>query len=72
MSKYQALWNYVEQRGKEELVLRFEEIHIADWIEIDHSFLNAKKELLVYGYQVGKISLKQKTVTFLKTDQQAS
>lgn len=71
MSKYQALWNDVEKQGESELVLSFEEIHKAAGIEIDHSFLNAKKELLVYGYQVGKISLKQKTVTFLKMDQQA-
>jgi hypothetical protein len=34
--------------------------------EIDHSFLNYKKELTEYGYQVGKISLKGKTVIFNK------
>jgi len=33
---------------------------------IDHSFLNCKKELLNYGYKVGKISLKGKTVDFEK------
>ena len=35
-------------------------------IDIDHSFLNYKKELTQYGYQVGKISLKEKTVIFNK------
>ena len=34
--------------------------------EIDHSFLNYKKELLEYGYEVFKISLKEKTVLFNK------
>ena len=34
---------------------------------IDHSFLNDKKELLAYGYQVGKISMKKQTVNFQKT-----
>ena len=29
---------------------------------IDHSFLNCKKELEAYGYQVGKISMKNQTV----------
>ena len=33
-------------------------------IPIDHSFLNFKKELLNYGFKVGKISLKNKTVAF--------
>lgn len=35
-------------------------------IPIDHSFLNYKKELQNYGFKVGKISLKEQTVTFGK------
>jgi hypothetical protein len=46
--------------------LSFEEIKNIARIEIDHSFLNYKKELPHYGYQVGKISLKGKTVEFNK------
>ena len=34
--------------------------------EIDHSFLAYKKELKEYGYEAGKISMKEKTVTFRK------
>lgn len=30
---------------------------------IDHSFLKYKKELSEYGYQVGKISMKEETVS---------
>ena len=37
-----------------------------DGMSIDYSFLNCKKELLNYGYKVGKISLKGKTVDFEK------
>jgi hypothetical protein len=37
-------------------------------IEIDHSFLNYKKELIRHGYQVGKISLKEKIVLFNKIE----
>ncbi len=33
---------------------------------IDHSFLKYKKELLEYGFCVGKISMKDKTVAFIK------
>ena len=35
---------------------------------IDHSFLNCKKELLAYGWQVKKISLKEKTVSLEKIE----
>ena len=68
MSKYNAVWEYVVSRGESRLLLTFEEIHqIAD-LEIDHSFLTYKKELLPYGYAVGKISLKAQTVEFLKNE----
>ena len=68
MSKYSAVWEYVVSRGESRLLLTFEEIHqIAD-LEIDHSFLTYKKELIPYGYTVGKISLKAQTVEFLKNE----
>ena len=35
---------------------------------IDHSFLNFKKELPAYGYEVGKISMKAQTVAFRRVD----
>lgn len=68
MSKYNPLWEYVQKNGSPQLKLTFDEIHTIAGIEIDHSFLNAKKELTGYGYQVGKISLKEKTVMFQKAD----
>ena len=46
--------------------LTFDEIEKIAGIPIDHSFLNCKKELLNYGYKVGKISRKGKTVDFDK------
>ena len=36
------------------------------WVPIDHSFLTYKKELMDYGYQVGKASMKEQTVFFQK------
>ena len=56
MSKYNALWEYVRQKGSPSFQLTFEEIQQIAGIPIDHSFLTYKKELAAYGYQVGKIS----------------
>ena len=68
MSKYDALWEYVQKNGSPSFKLTFEEIaHIAG-IPIDHAFLTYKKELMAYGYQVGKISMKEQTVIFNKID----
>lgn len=67
MSKYNALWEYIQKDGRQSIKLSFAEIHNITGIEIDHSFLSYKKELTQYGYQVGKISLKEKTVIFNKT-----
>lgn len=66
MSKYNALWEYVKNSGKQSLKLTFDEIQNIAGVLIDHSFLNFKKELTNYGYQVGKISMKEKTVSFEK------
>lgn len=41
-------------------------------IPIDHSFLKYKKELVEYGYEVGKISMKEQTVLFNKINEQTS
>ena len=68
MSKYDALWDYIQKTEAPQIKLTFDEIHEIAGLEIDHSFLNYKKELLQYGYQVGKISLKEKTVIFQKLD----
>jgi len=68
MSKYDRLWEYISKDGKPSLILTFDEIKDITGFEIDHSFLNYKKELTQYGYQVGKISLKGRTVVFGKIE----
>lgn len=68
MSKYQQLWEYIGACREPSFQLTFDEIRQIAGIEIDHSFLTYKKELPVYGYQVGKISLKQQTVQFLRIE----
>ncbi|EGT3662161.1 hypothetical protein ERM55_13285, partial [Clostridioides difficile] len=64
--KYSSLWEYVKKNNSQSFKLTFEEIKDIAGIDIDHSFLKYKKELNEYGYQVGKISLKEKTVIFDK------
>ena len=66
MSKYEPLWNYIKENKKENYNLTYEEIKNILGFEIDHSFLTYKKELNNYGYEIGKISMKEKTVTFNK------
>ena len=67
MSKYDALWAYVQKDGSPTLKLTFEQIQEIAGIPIDHSFLKYKKELTDYGYQVGKISMKEQMVIFKRT-----
>ena len=68
MSKYNPLWEYVQKSRSQSFKLTFEEIQDIAGVPIDHSFLKYKKELAEYGYQVGKISMKEKTVIFNKID----
>ncbi len=64
MSKYDTLWAFVKKDGRPGFQLTFSEIREIAGIPIDHSFLYYKKELQEYGYQVGKISLKEQIVKF--------
>ncbi|GHU72262.1 hypothetical protein FACS189413_15090 [Bacteroidia bacterium] len=64
MSKYEKLWQYLQNDGSNTRKLTFEEIKNIIGFNIDHSFLNYKKEADQFGYQVGKISLKEKHITF--------
>lgn len=64
MSKYEPLWNYIKENQKDSYELTYEEIKSILGFEIDHSFLTYKKELKNYGYEVSKISMKEKTIIF--------
>ena len=68
MSKYDFLWEHVQKSEKTSFKLTFEEIESIAGVPIDHSFLKYKKELIKYGYEVAKISMKEKTVAFKKVD----
>lgn len=66
VSKYNALWTYIRERGEPQLNLTFDEIGRIAGVPLDHSFLRYKKELRAYGYAVGRISVKEQTVLFVK------
>ena len=62
MCKYDVLWNYIKDNNEESYTLTFAEVEKLLGFKLDHSFLNYKKELLEYGYEVLNISLKNKTI----------
>ena len=66
MSKYNSLWEYVQSNRNQSFKMTFEEIRDIAGIPIDHSFLKYKKELIDYGYEVEKISMKKQTIIFNK------
>lgn len=66
MSKYELLWKYIKNENKDVIKLSFDNIKDILGFDIDHSFLNYKKELLEYSYKVDKISLKEKYIVFSK------
>ena len=68
MSKYDALWRYIRDRGETKLLLSFDKIGQIAGVPLDHSFLKYKTELLSYGYAVEKISMKGQTVQFIRKD----
>ena len=66
MSKYEPLWKYIKDKNQKEFLITYEEIKDIVGFDIDHSFLTYKKELLEYGYEVKKISLKDKNILIIK------
>lgn len=70
MSKYNALWKWIEKNGADSFKLTYDEIEKISGLHIDHSFLKYKKELADYGYEVVKICMKEQTVAFSKLDEQ--
>ena len=66
MSKYDGLWKWIAENGQDQFKLTYAQIEELAGAPSDHSFLKFKKELLDYGYQVGKISTKEETVAFEK------
>ncbi|GHU87491.1 hypothetical protein FACS1894202_01880 [Clostridia bacterium] len=68
MSKYEPLWQQLQERGEAEFKMTYVEIAAVLGFELDHSFLTYKKETAAFDYAVGKISMKEKTVAFKKNE----
>ena len=72
MSKYDLLWKWINENKTDNFKLTYDEIENIAGVPIDHSFLTFKKELLQYGFNVAKISMKGQVVDFekVKEDQE--
>ena len=68
MSKYHALWAYIQRSNRQTLTLNFDEIGQIAEVPLAHFFLKYKMELFDFGYEVGKISMKNQTVVFIKKE----
>lgn len=64
MSKYDPLWNHISLLESDSVTMSFDDVESVLGFPIDHSFLTFKKELLVHGWEVGRISMKNRTVDF--------
>ena len=62
MSKYEPLGKYLKKNKKDNYILSFDMIKNILGFDSDHSFLKYKKELQEYGYEVKKISMKDRIV----------
>ena len=71
MSKYDPLQKWINENETYDFKLTYAEIENIAGVPIDHSFLTFKKELLQYGFQVAKISMKEQTVDFKKVNEEA-
>jgi hypothetical protein len=70
MNKYEPLWKHLQADGRGTFKMSYDEIRAVLGFDIDHSFLTYKKEAAEYGYTVGKISMKEKHVTFRKVTEE--
>ena len=68
--KYEKLWNFIKDEDVSKLT--FEKIEEILGFKLDHSFLNEKKDLKKYGYEISKISLKEKVVYIRRIDNEKS
>ena len=66
MSKYSPLWTWLSRQEVDACTLSFEEIGCLAGVPLDHSFLQYKKELTAFGWQVKKISMKKRVVFFAR------
>ena len=66
ISKYDLLWKWINENKTDNFKLTYAEIENIAGVPIDHSFLTFKKELLQYGFNVAKISMKGQVVDFEK------
>ena len=68
--KYDNLWVYIKNENVREIT--FEKIEDILGFKINHAFLNEKKNLKKYGYEISRISLKEKILYIRRIDNEKS
>lgn len=68
ISKYDSLWEYIGKCCEREITLTYDDIAKICGVPIDHFFVMYKKELDSCRYRAEKISMKDKTVRFVKNE----
>lgn len=68
MRKYELLWKWICENGKDNFKLAFDEIENISGEKIDWSFLSCSynAELFKYGYIIRKIYMRERIVEFLR------
>ena len=68
MSKYEPLWKWIKDNRTDSFKMTYSEIEQILGFPIDHSFLTYKKELAEYGFEVDRISMKEQTVSYKRSE----
>ncbi len=63
MSKYRPLWEYIKQNSAQRLT--FSQIQTILGFQIDHSFLNYKKELEEYYMSTRHLTIRSAAISYL-------
>lgn len=69
MCKHDAQRESIRERGQPRLTLSFDAVEELAGVPLDRSFLSCKMDLTAYGYAVGRISMKNRTVLFIKSEE---
>ena len=68
MSKYEPLWKWIKDNRTDSFKMTYSEIEQILGFPIDHSILTYKKELAEYGFEVDRISMKEQTVSYKRSE----
>ncbi|MGM9940950.1 MAG: hypothetical protein ACI32N_03025 [Bulleidia sp.] len=66
MNSYDRLSEWIVENGRDRFELTFDQMEQILGFPVNHAFLTYKKQLVQYGFEVVRISMKNRTVLFRK------